>query len=404
MFRSFLQAGFESSSHKNCQGRRLDLIRTTRHEHFAKSDYQRLNDFGINTVRIAARWYLIEEHPGNYDFQTLAVLLQAADDTDTEVLLDLLHFGWPDHVDVFGTEFAESFARFTLALVRFLKRAGHQCKIFAPVNEISFLSWAGGDVAALNPHTIGRGSELKRNLVRAAAQASEVLLNELATVRLISPEPAVHIVGEPDVAGSESEAAFFNEAQFQAWDMLSGKTAPELGGRPEYLDILGVNFYDRNQWVHNGATLRPGDSRYRPFRDILREIWTRYERPLFVAETGTENEARRSWFRYVCQEVRGALGAGVPVEGICLYPILNHPGWDDDRHCQNGLFDDPAACGDRQLYVPLAEEILEQQQEGFVRRVVNIHELEKQRHDLFVSPEVELRFPTAPASDESLCA
>ena len=28
---------------------------------------------------------------------------------------------------------------------------------------------------------------------------------------------------------------------------------------------------------------------------------------------------------------------GVPVEGICLYPVANHLGWDDDRLCQNGL-------------------------------------------------------------------
>ena len=30
--------------------------------------------------------------------------------------------------------------------------------------------------------------------------------------------------------------------------MLSGRTQPELGGKESYLDILGINYYDRNQW------------------------------------------------------------------------------------------------------------------------------------------------------------
>ena len=37
---------------------------------------------------------------------------------------------------------------------------------------------------------------------------------------------------------------------------------------------------------------------------------------------------------------------GVPVEGICLYPIADHPGWDDDRMCPNGLLGpDPSGSG-----------------------------------------------------------
>ena len=37
-------------------------------------------------------------------------------------------------------------------------------------------------------------------------------------------------------------------------------------------------------------------------------------------------------------------------EGICLYPIVNHPAWDDDRHCRNGMFDYADASGRRDVY------------------------------------------------------
>ena len=57
-----------------------------------------------------------------------------------------------------------------------------------------------------------------------------------------------------------------------------------------------------------------------------------------------------------------ARAAGVPVEGICLYPVLNHLGWDDDRHCQNGLLDFPHdATGCRGVVAPLADELSRQQ-------------------------------------------
>jgi hypothetical protein len=60
----------------------------------------------------------------------------------------------------------------------------------------------------------------------------------------------------------------------------------------------------------------------------------------------------------MCREIFTAMAEGVPVEGICLYPIVNHPGWDDDRHCHNGLFDYADAAGHRDTFGPLAEEIV----------------------------------------------
>ncbi|MFL6353162.1 MAG: hypothetical protein ACJ74Z_15125 [Bryobacteraceae bacterium] len=361
IFRSFIQAGFECSTHKLGTGRRLDLLASTQHDRLAREDYRRLHALGIRTVRVGARWHLIEQHPGRYNFDSLAIILDAAAETDTEVLLDLLHFGWPDHVDIFGPRFVSEFASFTWALTQFLKRRGERCNVFAPVNEISFLSWAGGDKGAIHPCAIGRGSDLKHILIRAEIASSNVLLDELPTCRLISPEPVIHIVGNPAIEGDALEAEAYSRAQFQAWDMLCGKLAPELGGAPHYLDVIGLNFYEQNEWVHNSKILRRTDPRYRPFHQLIQDVWTRYRRPMFISETGTEDGRRAEWFNYVCDEVRTALKSGIPVQGICLYPILNHPGWDNDRHCHNGLFDYPDASGDRNIYWPLAQAILAQQ-------------------------------------------
>ena len=145
--------------------------------------------------------------------------------------------------------------------------------------------------------------------------------------------------------------------------MLGGRMKPHLGGADKYLDIIGINYYDHNQWILGGSFIAPGSPRYKAFREIVQEVYERYQRPLFIAETGIEDEARPVWLRYIGSEVRAAVMNETPVEGICLYPIVNHPGWEDDRHCHNGLWDYPNDRGEREIYLPLAEELSKQRHE-----------------------------------------
>src|SRR5205085_8496656 len=91
--------------------------------------------------------------------------------------------------------------------------------------------------------------------------------------------------------------------------------------------------------------------------DLLAEVHARYNRPLLIAETGSEDRVRPGWLRYVCRVAQAALAQGVPLHGLFLYPILNHPGWVDDRHCYNGLWDYADKNGEREIYEPLEAEI-----------------------------------------------
>ncbi len=360
-FRSFLQGGFECSTHKLPSGRRLDLIASTCHDVLAKQDYRSLAEFGIRTVREGLRWHLIERSSGIYDFASMLPLLDAAQELGMEQIVDLFHFGWPDHLDVFSPEFVESFGGLAFQFARLLHGRGLEAPFIAPMNEISFVSWAGGDVEYLNPFQRGRGPELKRQLVRAGLLAARAFMSELPRTRLVWPEPLIHIAGDAATPGDQAAAEAYRLSMFEVWDMLSGLRDPELGGNPDVLQLIGVNFYDRNQWMNHGRTLTPSDPLYRPLREILLEVWHRYHVPMFVAETGTEDDKRPEWFAYVSEEVRQATLSGVPMNGLCLYPIVNHPGWDDDRHCYNGLLDYPEPGGKREVYEPLADEIRRQE-------------------------------------------
>ena len=362
MFSSFIQAGYECSTHILKSGKRLDLIASTEHDRFIKQDYERLLQMGIRTAREGLRWHLIEKSPSRYDFSSLVPIIEAANETGVQVIWDLFHFGWPDYLDIFSVGWVGSFAALAFEFAKLWPSVSGEMPAFvAPVNEISFFSWAAGDIGILNPFAHGRGAEMKQQLVRAALAAVRVLRRELPGVTIISPEPVIHIIGDPAIPGDQESAEAYRRSMFEAWDMLTGRLHPELGGAPDDLDVIGVNYYDRNQWWNYGKTIRLGDPQYRPFHQILKEVSDRYRLPMFIAETGTEDAARPSWFRYIAEQARQAIAIGVPLHGLCLYPILNHPGWEDDRHCFNGLWDYAAQDGSRPIYQPLADEICKQQ-------------------------------------------
>jgi hypothetical protein len=79
---------------------------------------------------------------------------------------------------------------------------------------------------------------------------------------------------------------------------------------------------------------------------------------MLIAETGSEGPQRASWLEYVAAESERALEGGCELHGITLYPVVDHPGWEDDRHCENGLWGYADDAGERPLHEPLAEVML----------------------------------------------
>ncbi len=361
LFQSFLQGGFECSTHRLRSGKRLDEIAFTRHDVFAREDYLRLRGLRMRTARDGIRWHLIEPSPGHYDFSSVVGMVRAARETETQVIWDLLHYGWPDWLDIFEPKFIDAFAKLAGKFAELLANETDQQPFIAPVNEVSFFSWAAGQTGYLNPFALHRGDELKEQLVRASIAATEALWDVNPSTRIVQIDPMINVLpADPSNSEQRRAAEAYRLSQFEAWDMLGGRHKPHLGGAEKYLDILGGNYYVHNQWILGGSFIDQDNPRYRPFREIVKELYDRYQRPIFIAETGIEDDLRPSWFCYVAGEVSEAIKLGAQVEGICLYPIVNHPGWDDDRHCYNGLWDYPDDQGRREIYKPLADEVRKQ--------------------------------------------
>ena len=144
-------AGFESACHINRSGQRLDMIAATQHDKFLDEDYARLRQLGISSVRDTARWHLVERPGRAFDFATVESMLSAARRQRMQIVWDMCHYGWPDDLDILSSAFVDRLARYCGAVARYVREQGDEVPFYTPINEISFLSWAAGEVGCFFP-------------------------------------------------------------------------------------------------------------------------------------------------------------------------------------------------------------------------------------------------------------
>lgn len=352
---SFFAGGFETAAHRRADRLQLDLIRDSNHDLYAETDYRLLRRAGIRTVRDGLRWHLIESRSGVYDWSSFLPMLRASIATKTQVIWDLCHWGIPADLDLFSLDFVERFAAFAYASASLIAEHSGDVPLFCPVNEISFWSWVGGGVGAFHPHLTDRADDVKRQLVRASLAAIQAIRTVNPRARFIQPEPLINVVSDQQKPEHRAEARCHTAGQYQAWDWLAAD--PERRA----LDIIGVNYYWNNQWVHQGERVSLGHAQHRPFHLMLLDVWNRYQRPILISETGMESMAGASWLAYICAEVRQAQREGAEIIGICLYPVMDYPGWDDNRHCACGLIEVDAEWQSRSLRLDFVAELSCQQ-------------------------------------------
>jgi hypothetical protein len=343
-FRSFFMGGFESAYHVNIYGHRVDMIASTGHDVHARQDYARAREIGIVTVRDAIRWHLVDR-TNRYDLSSFMPMLDAALREDVQVIWTLCHYGWPDNLDVFSSHFIDRFANYSRFMAKVLVDKGVDAPIFIPFNEISYLCHAICTEGDIYPYAIGQDWELKRQIVRATIEATEAIRSVAPRARFVHVDPIINVVppvNRPDLA---EEAAARKQGQYEAAEMIAGRKDPELGGREDYLDLVGVNFYHANQWEHPGDKTifwhhTPRDPRWRPLHALLKEAQAAYRRPLFIAETSHVGIGRPAWARETLHEVRLAQTQDVNLYGVCLYPIVDRHCWTDYSHWHNsGIWD-----------------------------------------------------------------
>lgn len=328
-------AGFECTDKLNAFGNRVDFLKVTGHLENIEEDYQNLALFDITTVREGIRWSYVERTPYNYDWTDVKRIIDCSVANDIQVVWDICHFGFPDDLTPLHPMFARRFARLCSAFVKYCRSLGlNDTLIITPINEVGFLSWLGGDVCGTAPYCRGYGWEVKYALSKAYIEAIEAIRAVDDNVQIMVTEPLVNMVPNANASAEEIiHAARVHEDQFQVMDILTGRICPELRGHPSHVDIIGCNFYHNNQWIVGTSEClawanEEKDSRWLPMSELISSLYARYQKPIVLTETSHPGEDKAIWITFVTEQCRLLLNAGVPLMGVCWYPIIDRPDWD----------------------------------------------------------------------------
>ena len=371
-FNSFWMAGYECTDHLNIFGKRVDFLNVTRHLDSLDQDYRNLDLLDIRTVREGIRWSRIEKKPYTYDWTAVERMMEGARRHGIQQVWDICHFGYPDDLNPLHPMFARRFAAVCAAFAKFFRSLDATGPlIVTPINEVSFLSWLGGEVGRTSPYRIGQGWDVKYRLMQAYIEGVEAMKEVDPGVRILTTEPLVHFTYSRGAGPAEQAAArVYHEEQFQVTEILSGRSCPELRGRTEYLDLLGYNFYYNNQWVkapQETLDWKNTDERWTPLHKLLKDAHARYQRPLVLTETSHPKEDRPLWMDMIARECVATLQAEVPLLGVCWYPIIDRPDWDHlDVWHQSGIWDRAAGDNDqfeRKLNEPTAQAFFRAQEQ-----------------------------------------
>jgi hypothetical protein len=176
--------------------------------------------------------------------------------------------------------------------------------------------------------------------------------------RIVSVDPLCHVVAPHGPHPTAHAADFNRRAVFEAWDMIAGRTLPELGGSRAHLDIVGVNYYWTNQWEigNEQQPLAFDDPRRVPLSKLLRSVWKRYGGDVLVTETAHVDDMRPIWLHSLADTCEELIRAGIPLRGTCLYPILGMPEWHDrSTWTRMGLWDIAVPTLERLIYEPMRD-------------------------------------------------
>ncbi len=160
--------------------------------------------------------------------------------------MGLCHYDCPDDVDIWSDSFVDRFAAYCAASVRFIQEQAPAPCLVCPINEVSYWAWAGGAVGLFHPSVRDRAPALKTQLVKAFIAGARAIRETAPNVTIVTAEPLI------SVHSTELESGVgFHEAQFEACDMIIGRSRAELGGDPKLVDCMGLNYYPHNQWYIN---------------------------------------------------------------------------------------------------------------------------------------------------------
>ena len=323
-----------------------------RHDQYAQSghydrmddDLQAIHALGVDVVRYGMPWRLTEPEPGEYDWSLWDRALGACSDAGLTPVIDLLHFGLPDHRPGFSDPvWVNEFCRYVDA---FLARYPEPMW-FTPVNE-------PGITASMTARWGLWNDRLRTPADHARVLGNIVLANLEAVARVRADRNGWWISSEGfDVFVDPSSTAPDKVARRQAiswlvWDLHFGHDPlPAAAGYLDPIDddtrsriaalavsdqvIAGHDFYPTSvQCVDGAAPMWTIAERVDLGMATLRSWHDRYRQPFWISETSNLSlpiNDQIPWLSTLVAGLEGLSREGLPVRGLCWYSRGDQYDW-----------------------------------------------------------------------------
>lgn len=324
---------------------RVDELAASGHLDHQDDDLAAVAGLGVRWWRYGMPWRLVETAPGTYDWTLWDRALAACERHGLEPVVDLCHFGLPDHYDGFCEPgWVDGFARYVDA---FLDRYPTP-RFFTPVNEPSITARTAGLWGIWNDRRASPADHV-------TALAHAVVADLEAFARIAADRDAwwigaeafgCHIAATPDDEPAAAEARALDQL---VWDLRFGiDPDPSVAGLLDGIDhrvldriathalghdqvVAGHDMYPVSVQVHGTAaeplTLEARVAAY----DVEARRWhARYQRPFWVAETsnlGLDVDEGPRWLDALVGVLDGLRADGLPARGICWYSRGDQYDW-----------------------------------------------------------------------------
>jgi beta-glucosidase len=333
-----------------------DIFESTAHHINWKQDLDLLAGCGVTRLRYPVRWHRVEAEENNFDWSDTDRVLHHMRDNGFRPIIDLVHHtSYPRWLD---GGFADP--RFGPAYLRYTETFALRypwVEEYTLFNEPFSTLFLAGHEGIWPPYQHGMPTFVGQllNVLPAVAAASRAYAGLLPGARHVWVDACEHHTGAG--AGGSAYAAMANERRFLVLDSFLGKgydpdgplgeLLRDVGGErllelePGRVDILGLDYYAHCQWHFED----PGGSIYTPdplpLAAQINLYWQHYGLPCLVTETNIRGRTsdRATWFKYVLEQCERARGMGVPLRGLCWFPVIDSTDWDTVLFRSDGHID-----------------------------------------------------------------
>ena len=335
---------------------RIDQMEACGHYKHWRTDFDCVDDLGINFLRFGPPIHRTFLGPGRYDWEFADITLADLKRRGITPIVDLCHFGVPDWIGNFqNLDFAPLFARYAAA---FAARYPW-IQLYTPVNEMFICATFSGKYGWWNEQLrsdVGFVTALK-NVVKANVLAMIEILKIRHDAIFIQSESSEYFHADSPAAIGPAEA--LNSRRFLSLDLNYGRRVDSdmyeylLDNgmtREEYhfflehnlkqFCILGTDYYRTNEHrVHSdGRTEAAGE--VFGYTEITRQYYDRYRVPVMHTETnlreGPTGQEAVQWLWKEWANVLRLRNIGIPTVGFTWYSLTDQVDWDTALREQNG--------------------------------------------------------------------